>query len=145
MVFPIICLTRNSPVVCCLTTIEPLSHANARGLRDPTNDGVVVVDSGLHMYSVRFGKTLSGRGPLSGYNIWFNRTVIVELLIEDEGRIVSLHELKDMIHSWLPPDAIEEFYDQSLDPDEDRPFLERLARADTFAGVCRALGQNPVG
>jgi hypothetical protein len=145
MRFPIIALTRNSPVVCCLSTIEPLRHANARGLRDPTNDGVFVVDSELHSYSVKFGKILSGRGPFSGYNIWFNRRVVVELVIEDEDRIVSLHELKEMIRSWLPSDAIEEFYDESLDPNEDRPFLERLEQADTFVQVCKALGQDPVG
>src|SRR5687768_9676856 len=99
------------------------------GLKRRPCDGMIIVGAALNKHSVRTARVKSGRGLLGGYNIWFNREVIVDLEFERSTEHITLQELKEMILGHLGADTVKEFYDEALDPDDDRNFEERLSAA----------------
>lgn len=131
---PIITFTPGSSAVVSHNSLEPVTHANMAGLKGNPYEGMLIVDSELCLYRVRRATIKSGDGLFGGYNLFFNRRVIMNLDIEDDCKSITVEELKKMITDRLSEEDIEEFYE-----DHDEPFRQRLNQAHTFHDVVELI------
>lgn len=134
MVAPFIVFDNNGEFVVQYKSWDRIREASASGLRGDPFHGMRIVDTDLTLYTVKEVGRVRGRGCLFGYNLWFNRDVIVDLVLDPRVRKIDLQELKDMILARLSHDNIREFYDEDV-----QGFLRKIELSDSFEDLAELI------
>lgn len=105
LVFPVLHIYRGS--LSPARSLELLTTTTSVALRKGFFDGLTIVDSLGKEAVVQQAKKLHGVGPFWGFNVFLNRTIRVELSLQETGRILGVEEVRALVlrefqvwHGW---------------------------------------------
>lgn len=103
--FPVICIYKNTIVT--FRTQDELTSTTTAALRSDLFYGLRIVDSSGKEYTVKNVEKLQGIGPFWGYNVFLNRTVRIDLEINDDPKALSVDDVRRLVigdfqewHGW---------------------------------------------
>lgn len=105
LTFPVVCIYRGT--IFTSSAVDALTRTTTAALRGGLFNGLRIVDSAGKEYTVKNARKLHGIGPLWGFNIFLNRTVRVDIEIDDNVKTLNVDEVRRLVlrdfrnwHGW---------------------------------------------
>ena len=105
LTFPVVCVYKGT--IFTSKTLDALTRTTTAALRGGLFNGLHIVDSTGKEYTVKNAQKLHGIGPFWGFNVFLNRTVRVDIEIDDDPKMLSADEVRRLVlrdfriwHGW---------------------------------------------